>query len=67
MYKVGLDVEPGEYKISAVVTTGYYEVSDSCKHSIQSIIESDNFVGEKLLTLKKGQYIKLINSNLIMK
>jgi flagellar motor protein MotB len=66
MYKVGLDVQPGEYKIASEAN-GYVEVSSNSSHSMQGIVSNDNFTGEKYVTLKQGQYIKLGNATLKLK
>jgi ABC-type Fe3+-hydroxamate transport system substrate-binding protein len=66
MYKVGVDVQPGEYKIIAD-GQGYVEVAKDSSHSLYSIISNDNFEGEKYITIKVGQYIKLNNAALLLK
>jgi hypothetical protein len=66
MYKVGVDIPAGEYKITAD-GSGYVEVSTSSRHQIESIVSNDNFTGEKYVTIKAGQYIKLTNASLKLK
>ncbi|MGH4139243.1 hypothetical protein [Clostridium sp.] len=66
MYKVGLDVQPGEYKVVAE-GTGYVEVSNNSSHDLYSIVSNDNFEGEKYVTIKQGQYITLGNATLKLK
>jgi hypothetical protein len=66
MYKVGIDVQPGEYKIIAD-GQGYVEVAKDSSHSLYSIISNDNFEGEKYITIKVGQYIKFNNAALLLK
>lgn len=61
IYKVGVDVQPGEYKIIAN-GEGYVEVAKDSSHSLDSIVSNDNFEGEKYITIKVGQYIKLNNA-----
>lgn len=63
MYRVGVDLAPGEYKASAT-SMGYIEVSKDSKHSISSIITNDNFEGDKYITVKEGQYLKLTRATL---
>lgn len=59
MYKVGRDIKAGEYKVAASGTTAYYEVTSNSGGGIESIVTNDNFEGEKYVTIKDGQYIKL--------
>ncbi|HYF75008.1 MAG TPA: hypothetical protein VD757_00360, partial [Candidatus Nitrosocosmicus sp.] len=60
MYKVGRDIEPGEYK---VIPDGngmsYVEVSSDCKGEFMDIVSNDNFDSEQYVTIKEGQYIKM--------
>jgi len=58
MYKVGLDIQPGEYKVIAN-GSGYIEVAKDSKHSMNSIVSNDNFDNERYITIRPGQYIKL--------
>lgn len=64
MYKVGVDLPAGEYKISATGDMAYNEVSSDSTHSMNSIVSNDNFQGEKYITIKDGQYLKLNNAKL---
>lgn len=59
MFKVGLHIPAGEYKLVATRSLGYCEVSSSSKHTIGSIVSNDNFSGEKYITVRNGQYLKL--------
>lgn len=59
MFKVGLHIPPGEYKLVATRSLGYCAVLSSSKHTIRSIVSNDNFSGEKYITVKNGQYLKL--------
>jgi hypothetical protein len=68
MYKVGLDIQPGEYKVSAAGEDyAYIEVSSNSSHTLESIVSNDNFTGEKYITIKEGQYLKITNANLKLK
>lgn len=66
MYKVGRDIQPGEYK---VVPDGngnsYIEVSKASTGTLDSIITNDVFEAEKYITIKSGQYIKLVGCYLV--
>ena len=66
MYKVGVEIKAGEYKVAAQ-GEGYVEVSKDSRHLIYSIITNDNFAGEKYITIKDGNYIKLSGASLIVK
>jgi hypothetical protein len=61
MYKVGEDIEPGEYTLEAE-DVGYVEVSSNSRHQIDGIITNDNFETNKIITVEEGQYLSLINS-----
>lgn len=65
MYKVGVDLKAGEYKVSAA-GNGYVEVAKSSKGILEDIVTNDNFNGEKYITVKDGQYIKLKSADLIL-
>ena len=70
MYRVGRDLEPGEYKVKSLTDeeySGYYEVCNGSRGTIDSIVTNDNFSGEKYITVKKGQYLKLSGCQLILK
>lgn len=59
MYRVGRDIKAGEYKVVSSGTAAYYEVASNSGGGIESIVTNDNFEGEKYITIKDGQYIKL--------
>jgi len=67
MYKVGVDLQPGEYKASTLDSNGYVEISKSSKHVLEDIVSNDNFTGEKYVTVAAGQYVTLKNVNLLLK
>lgn len=62
MYKAGKDIEPGEYKVTPEDTAvfSYIEVAKDSKGTLESIVTNDNFQSEKYITIKDGQYIKLV-------
>lgn len=66
MYKIGTDIPAGEYKINAE-DMGYCEVSTSSTGNMESIVTNDNFSGEKYITIKDGQYLKLVHVELTIK
>lgn len=58
MFKVGVDIEAGEYKVMAEEgETGYYCVYGDSRHD--DIIANDNFEGSAYVTVKDGQYLVL--------
>lgn len=64
MYKVGVDIPAGEYKISSTSgnasgSLAYFETSIDSSHQLSSIVTNDNFDGERYVTVTDGQYIKL--------
>lgn len=59
MYKVGRDIEPGEYKVVSDGGSAYLEVVSNSSGGFDAIVANDNFEGEKYISVKKGQYIKL--------
>ena len=62
MFKVGLHIEPGEYKVKSTGDMAYIEVSSDSRHVLSSIITNDVFESEKYITVKDGQYIKIQNA-----
>jgi len=61
MYKVGVDIPAGEYKVESINTMGYIEVSSDSSHSFNAIVTNDNFEGSKYISVSDGQYLKLSN------
>lgn len=57
-YKVGVDIEPGNYIIQSIGGSGYYAIM-SGPVSDSRIIKNDNFSGEATVKLKDGQYITI--------
>lgn len=66
MYKVGVDLAAGEYKVTSS-GMGYVEVSTSSKHDLMDVVSNDNFSGEKYVTVKDGQYVKISRATLALK
>lgn len=58
MFRVGIDLPAGEYKIHAN-NSGYVEVSSDSSHQFRSIVMNDNFEGDKYVTVSDGQYLTL--------
>lgn len=64
MYKVGVDLPAGEYKIIPTGSIAYKEISSDSSHDMGSIIANDILQGESYATVKNGQYLKLTGSKL---
>ncbi len=68
MYKVGRDIKAGEYKLKATGTTmGYFQVVSDSSGGYKKIVSSGNFNGTRYVTVKKGQYLKLMRASLSYK
>lgn len=67
MYKAGTDFPAGEYKVVSEGGDSYVEVASDSSHSMNSIISNDLFSGERYITVKAGQYLKLQSCNLKLK
>lgn len=61
-YKVGSDIPEGEFYIEADAIQGYFEVTKDSSGKADSIIANDNFTTHTYVTVKKGQYIKIIGT-----
>ena len=58
-YRVGVDIEAGEYKLTADTgTSGYWKVTDSSAPDAD-IVGNDIFEGNAYVTVTEGQYLKL--------
>jgi hypothetical protein len=67
MYKVGRDIKAGEYKVVSDGNQSYIEVTKDSTGAMESIVTNDNFTAEKYITIKDGQYIKLVKCYIIVK
>ena len=63
MYKVGVDIPAGEYKVApeenSTLGYGYYDITRSSRHSLDDIVANDNFEDSRYITIQNGQYLKL--------
>lgn len=58
-YRVGTDIEAGEYKLTSDAgTSGYWQVTNSSAPDAD-IVGNDNFEGSAYVTVTDGQYLKL--------
>ena len=64
MYKVGVDIEAGEYKVTPD-GSGYYEVDSSSAGTLDVIVANENFSSDVYVTVADGQYIKLSRATLV--
>ena len=63
MYKVGTDIQAGEYKVNST-GDGYVEITSTSRHTATGILSNDIFTGDKYITIQDGQYVKLQNTTL---
>lgn len=66
------DLKPGEYKLEAIDESrqGWYSLYNNLAEGYKNgpdLQDSDYFSGSKLITLKKGQYLKLDSNTKIIK
>lgn len=60
MYKAGVDIPPGEYRLlPRKDMPGYVSVSNSSSHNLDDIIMNDNFRSARYITVKNQQFIKI--------
>lgn len=60
MFRVGIDIEPGEYKLKTIDDdSGYYCIYNSLRHNIDSIVSNKNFTKSAYVTVSNGQYLLL--------
>ncbi|WP_418775941.1 hypothetical protein [Intestinibacter bartlettii] len=74
MFRVGKDVEPGEYKLEIASdddnAQGWYSLYNNLGKGYKGgpdLQDSDFFSGSKLITLKEGQYLKLDSETKLIK
>lgn len=68
MYRVGVDIPAGEYKIVPTDNiSGYYELTEDSSHLFSSIIGNGLISNEQYLTIEDGQYLKLTRAKIILK
>ena len=64
MYKVGVDIDAGEYKLTTD-GNGYYEVDSSSAGTLDAIVANENFSSDVYVTVADGQYLKLSRATLV--
>jgi hypothetical protein len=61
MYKVGIDIPEGEYKLNPS-SDGYWERTKDPRRGVLGIIANDLFTSPVYVTVKKGEYLKFRNA-----
>ena len=64
MYKVGVDLPAGEYKVISEGGDSYIESSSSSRHILDDIIANDLFQGDKYIQVANGQYLKFFRAKI---
>ncbi len=67
MYKVGTDLNAGEYKVISDGGMAYMEVSKNSSHTMDAIVSNDNFEGERYIRVTAGQYLKVGGASIKVK
>ncbi|MBP2657174.1 MAG: hypothetical protein H6Q69_206 [Firmicutes bacterium] len=67
MYKVGVDLPAGEYKVTSEGGDSYIETSNTSRHSMGDIVSNDIFQGDKYVTVSDGQYVKFFRAKIKVK
>lgn len=57
MFKVGVHIPSGEYKLDSKGDNGYYCIYSSSRQD--NIVSNDNFNGQTYVTVSDGQYLKI--------
>lgn len=59
VYRVGIDMPAGEYKVDSKSGMGYIEVASDASHTLDSIIANEIVEGSTYQSVDDGQYVKL--------
>lgn len=69
MFKVGVHIEPGEYKIQvdedSILGSGYIEVATDSTGNFNSIRTNDNITDSTYITVEKGEYLTLQDCHIV--
>ncbi|MBR3564283.1 MAG: hypothetical protein IKN92_05770 [Clostridia bacterium] len=63
MFRVGIDIPAGEYKVTADDDHGYYCIYKNSRHG--NIVNNDFFSGSSYIKIKDGQYLILDDCHII--
>lgn len=67
MYKIGVDLPAGEYKVKPTSSRGgYFVIYSDSSHGFGSILSNDNFDAERYVTVKEGQYLAFSRAELAL-
>lgn len=66
IYKVGFDIQPGEYNITASESSGgYYAVLSTVDANTPfNIVDNDNFEGNSFVSVRDGQYLEISRASI---
>lgn len=64
MFKVGLHIPAGEYKVHAD-EDGYMQVASDSSNSFSSIVSNSIFSGDSYITVSEGQYLTLSDAYIL--
>lgn len=62
MFKIGVFLPAGEYKVVSDLDTGYYCIYEDNRQD--DIVANDNFNGQSYITVSNGQYLVLSNCHI---
>lgn len=65
MYKIGTDLEAGEYILYSEGGLAYFAVTKDSSGELESIIFNDNFSGTRYVTVEDGQYLEFTGSKML--
>ena len=63
MYKIGVDIQPGEYVLLA--DRDYFQITTSSTGEFSSIVANGNFKNRALVTVANGQYLTVNSSRIV--
>lgn len=67
MYRVGIDIPAGEYKVTCTESLGcYIEISSDCSHALNSIISNDHIETFAYITVSEGQYLTVNRGQFVL-
>lgn len=64
--KVGFDIEPGEYKLTATADSAYCAVHSRAESGLGAIVTNGNFSGSRYITVSAGQYLQISRCTLTL-
>ena len=64
LYKTGIDMPAGEYKLIPDCSGAYSEMSNDSTNTIDSIVSNNILSGDSYVTVQNGQYLKISGAKL---